>query len=270
MEFIDIAWYVLVVLLGLAVGSFLNVVIFRLPQKMSINKPKSHCMSCGYELKWYDNIPVLSYLILRGKCRKCKTNISPQYICVELLNMILWLLAYYHFGKTIYTILVMLLISTLIAICFIDYHEYIIPDSLNIVVAILGIAATIFTAITGPVEVEAYLGFQVTYADRLWSLAFFAVMIMLVFIIEKLTKKEIIGGGDIKLIAGIGLFLGWQLAIMGIFIGSIVGVLALPILKKSQKIEGHIIPFGPFLSIGFVLSLFFSVYIIGWYISVLM
>ena len=119
-QFIMLCVYVLVGLLGVCVGSFLNVVIYRLPRKMSLARPGSHCTACGYALKWYDNIPILSWLLLGGKCRKCGERISPRYMIVELANGLLWILSVYLFGCSFYTLIAAVMSSLLICIFFID------------------------------------------------------------------------------------------------------------------------------------------------------
>lgn len=135
---------VLSALLGAVFGSFLNVVIYRLPLGMSLALPPSHCPVCGEKLKWYHNIPVLSYIFLRGKCAFCKTRISPRYIFVELLNCFLWLICYLLYGNTLFTFTAMIFLSVLICVFFIDSEHMIIPDSLNIIIALLGLILALF------------------------------------------------------------------------------------------------------------------------------
>ena len=142
-----------IVVFGLCFGSFLNVVIYRLPNNMNIAFPSSHCPNCNYKLKWYDNIPVLSYIILKGKCRNCKEKISPRYMIVEILTAILILVCYLKFDLSLMFILSSIAVMVYICITFIDSKHYIIPDSLNIILGIisvvLGVAAGILLIISG-------------------------------------------------------------------------------------------------------------------------
>ena len=133
---LNITIYLLVSLFGLAIGSFLNVVIYRLPNNMSLVKPSSHCPKCGYKLKWYDNIPVLSYLLLKGKCRSCKDKISPRYMAVELMGLFISLGVFLVYGLSLNYVIVTLLFMTFVCIVFIDLKHYIIPDSLNVFIVI--------------------------------------------------------------------------------------------------------------------------------------
>jgi leader peptidase (prepilin peptidase)/N-methyltransferase len=145
-NYIIIVTYILAGLIGLCVGSFLNVVIYRVPNGMNISKPASHCTKCGYELRWYDNIPILSYLMLGGKCRKCKEHISIRYTLVEIFNMLLWLLSVYLFFEEsiVYCIISMIASSLLICIFFIDLEHMLIFNRFSISIAILGIIAMFF------------------------------------------------------------------------------------------------------------------------------
>ena len=149
----NISLIVLTIVLGLCVGSFLNVVIYRLPKNMSLAKPKSHCTNCDYQLKWYDNIPVISYIILGGKCRKCKTRISPRYIIVEILNAVLWFVALMLntnvIISTMQTNYLMLAVSfvalsTLICVAFCDFENMEIPDEFQIILLVCGIVSMLF------------------------------------------------------------------------------------------------------------------------------
>ena len=149
MDYPTLVAFILSILLGLSVGSFLNVVIYRLPKEMSLARPASHCPKCDYTLRWYDNIPVLSYIMLGGKCRKCKTKISPRYITVELLNAVLWAVSVLLFFELtpngiVLTLIGWVLSSVLISVTFIDIDEMIIFDRFNIIVAVLGVIAIFF------------------------------------------------------------------------------------------------------------------------------
>ena len=149
-QFYLICAYVIFGLVGLAVGSFLNVVIYRLPNKMSMVSPGSHCTTCDYSLKWYDNIPVVSYLILGGKCRKCKQPISPRYMIVELINALLWVLSVYLFWEKnpVYACISAVVMSTLICVFYIDLEHMLIFNRFVIILAVAGVVAIFFDKYT--------------------------------------------------------------------------------------------------------------------------
>ena len=144
MEGFEVILCIYTVLVGLCVGSFLNVLIYRLPREESLISPPSHCPSCNTPIKWYDNIPIFSYLFLGGKCRSCKTKISPRYIAVEALNAALWVLCLFAFEMSFYSVFAMLFCSCMIAVFFIDLKHMIIPDSLVIAVAVIAAASFFF------------------------------------------------------------------------------------------------------------------------------
>lgn len=255
---LNITIYLLVSLFGLAIGSFLNVVIYRLPNNMSLVKPSSHCPKCGYKLKWYDNIPVLSYLLLKGKCRSCKDKISPRYMAVELMGLFISLGVFLVYGLSLNYVIVTLLFMTFVCIVFIDLKHYIIPDSLNVFIVILGIAS-LFTKFS-------YGRFTITYVDKLLGFTLGLAIILLVFIIERLLKKEIIGGGDLKLITAVGLVIGWELTLLGILFASIIACLVeLPLSLNKKLRKDHVLPFGPYLALGFACSLLWGLNLLEWY-----
>ena len=260
-EILTVLIYFFVCLFGLCFGSFLNVVIYRLPNNMNLSKPASHCPNCNYKLKWYDNIPVLSYIILGGKCRSCKEKISPRYMLVELLTMVLTVVCYIKYSDNLLLFfLTSILFMVFICIFFIDLKHYIIPDSLNLCILILGVIS-LFTKFE-------YGRFSIGWEDKLIGFAFGIGIILLVFIIEKLLKKEIIGGGDLKLITAIGLFLGWGLTLLGILFGSIIAcIVEIPLSYNKKLREAHVLPFGPYLVSGFAISLLFGLNVLEWYFS---
>lgn len=270
MEPIEIAYGVLVFIVSLCIGSFLNVVIYRLPNKMSLSKPASHCPTCNNPIKWYDNIPILSYLFLGGKCRHCKEKISIRYLIVEATTAVIATLIYIRFGLTPLSFLSIIVFYCFVAIFFIDAKHYEIPDSLVIIIALVGIVS-IFIA---PLD-YAKGDFSITYVDKLISLAVSLALLVLVMLFEKILKRELIGGGDIKLFAAVGLFIGWQLALLGVMLAAIIGVLVeIPFSKllKREKAEGSnssVLPFGPYLVIGFMISLLFGLNILSFYMSMI-
>lgn len=272
---LKIFYWILVAIIGLCVGSFLNVIIYRLPRKINLAKPRSFCPNCDHKLAWYDNIPVFAYIGLGGKCRYCRKKITPRYMIVELLTMGMWLWTYALFGQYNLPICILsfIVISALIAIAFIDAELYIIPDSLNLLILICGVIATAcqfnIKYINGPVSVG-----QVDWVERLIGFGAVIVIFLIVSLIEAIIKKEIIGGGDIKLFGAISLLLGWRLLALGIFFGAILAlVIGFPVAKLTDKEGsegGKILPFGPFLAMGFIISLFYGLPLISLYLGLAM
>ncbi len=253
--------YILAIVLGLCIGSFLNVVIYRLPENMSLSKPGSHCTKCGYFLKWYDNVPVLSYIMLGGKCRKCKTRISPRYIGVELLNAGLWLISAFLFAESNlpYAIITALLCSVLICVFFIDLKHLIIFDRFHIIIAFLGILAIFFDK-------------SILWSDRLiGALSGGALFLAIYFIAILIYKKEGMGFGDVKLFTVCGLFLGWQKLILVLLLSTIIASIVLVIVSRIKK-NGRDTeyPFGPFIALAVVVAVFVGDFFINWYISLLL
>lgn len=255
---------ILTALLGLCVGSFLNVVIYRLPNNMSLAKPSSHCPKCNKEIKWYDNIPVISYIILRGKCRNCGDKISPRYIFVELANMLLWLVSFFLFFdlssvySIIYFAIACIACSVCIIIFFIDLEHMIIFDRFQIILLVLAVVAT-FT------DGDNYLTHGIGFV------AGFAVFFVVSFFVGKATKKDSLGGGDIKFAAVAGLFLGWKRFILMMLVASISASIVLMIQRnKNGDEKGKEYPFAPFLTVAFVLTMFFGMPIISWYSGILL
>ena len=224
---------------------------------MSIAMPPSHCPKCGYKLKWYDNIPVLSYLILGGKCRSCKEPISPRYTIVELLNMLLWLLFALSFHDNIfYLVVCCLAASTLVVIAFIDLEHMLIFDRFQIIMLALGVLA-IF-ADPSVVWWERLIGFA---AGGLLFFAFYGVAYLVY-------KQEGMGFGDVKLAAVCGLLLGWKNLIVMVLVASLVGSVVLLILKFARKDEAKKeYPFAPFIALGTVVAMLVGNYIVQWYIT---
>lgn len=260
----DIVIYTLVAIFGLCVGSFLNVVIYRVPEGMSLATPGSHCTSCGYSLRWYDNIPILSYLILGGKCRKCKTHISIRYTLVEIANMVLWLVAAILFwkestGSIVYACSAMLASSVLICIFFIDLEHMLIFNRFTISIAVLGIIMMFFDNNT--TIIDHIIG-GVSGAVLFVALYFGAILVL---------KKEGFGWGDVKLVAAAGLMLGWQRLILAMLIASVLGCIVLVIIKLVNKDEdGKEYPFAPFIVVGMMTSLLFGSPIINWYLQLIL
>lgn len=252
--------YLLAGVLGLCVGSFLNVVIYRLPKGMSLAVPGSHCTACGYSLKWYDNIPVLSYLFLGGKCRKCGVAISPRYMLVELTNGLLWLLCVRLFWQSQpgYAVVSALVLSVLICVFCIDWEHLLIFDRFVLLIALAGLAMLFFDEfarwqdhVIGALSFGG--GFGLIYFGVLWLL-----------------KKEGLGFGDVKLAFAAGLLLGWQRMLLAILVASVSGSILLMLLRRAKHHEkDHEYPFGPFLVTGIALALLAGEPIIRWYLTLL-
>lgn len=265
---IEIIIMVALALAGLCIGSFLNVLIYRLPLGMSIASPPSHCPGCKQRIRWYDNIPLLSYIVLRGKCRHCKTKISPRYFIVELINIVLWIALLLIFDLSVYSAVYLLLSSILLAIVFIDAEHQIIPDSLNIAIAVLGVIATVYS-IFDPVITSVLGDFTVVWWERLvggagGGLIFAAIFYFYLWV----RKKEGLGGGDVKLIAALGLVLGYKLTLLCIGFSAIFACGYLLIMKIAGKFDADKpFAFGPFLAAAAFTSLIVGNYLIDLYLS---
>lgn len=246
--------YLSVGLLGAVIGSFLNVCIYRLPRRESVAWPGSHCPNCSAPIQWYDNIPLLGYLILRGRCRQCRMPISWRYPLVEALNAAGYVALLWVFGPTWTTVAYAGLFSALLVVAGTDLSHKVIPNMITFPGMVLGLvsAATIL-----PLGLaEGVIGLVVG-GGILWLIAWVSPYVF---------GKEGMGGGDIKLLGMIGAFLGWKPALMtimlGSFLGSIVGVAL--ITARIMKRDDYI-PFGPFLVCGAIVSLFFGQPLIAWY-----
>lgn len=252
---IDIFLYLIIFAFGTCVGSFLNVCICRIPAGKSIILPPSSCPECSAQIRFYDNIPIISYLILFGKCRYCKTAISIQYPFVEILTGFFAVLVLYYFGFSTTALIYFIFIASLIVITFIDLKEQIIPDNITLSGIVIGFASSFILKDMTPLN--SLFGI-VSGGGTLFLIAYGY---------ERFRGIEGMGGGDIKLLAMCGAFLGWKAVIMTIFIGSFVGaaagILVMLLQKKDTK---HPIPFGPFLSIGSITYLFFGDSLIKWYL----
>lgn len=236
-------------LYGIIIGSFLNVCIYRIPNKESVAKQRSHCMTCGHQLAWYDLFPVFSYLFLRGKCRYCGTKISMQYPLVELINGLGYVWIFMVNGISLLCVIECLLFSALLVLTVIDWRTYEIPVGINIFILVLGILATIIdlehilSHIIGAVCVSGFL-----------AILYYA------------TKGRGIGGGDVKLMAVAGLLLGWQKIVLALVLGSVLGSI-IHILRMKISGEEHVLAFGPYLSAGIVLAMLYGESLINWYLS---
>ncbi|MCP4988212.1 MAG: prepilin peptidase [Colwellia sp.] len=282
----SVFFYLTVALISLAVGSFLNVVIYRMPKMMEYNwyqecrefladeventepkkltamtlsKPDSTCPNCGHKIRFYENIPVISWLVLKGKCSGCSNKISARYPLVELATMILSLIVAHHFGATVATPLVILLTWALVALTMIDFDHMLLPDQITLPLLWLGLLINIngtFVPLT-----DAVIGAVVGY------MSLFSVY----WLFKLLTGKEGMGFGDFKLLAVFGAWIGWQLLplliLMASVVGAIVGI-ALILFKSHNKEQG--IPFGPYLAIAGWITLLWGEGIWSWYLQQLL
>lgn len=238
----------IIFIFGLVFGSFYNVVGYRLPNNMSLIYPNSHCPKCNHELKFYELVPVLSYIFLGGKCKKCKDKISIKYPIFELLTGILFLLSYIVFGLNIKFFIAITFISVLIVITISDIESYIIPDGVLITGVILIIIELIIKMRLENLNVLNGLIYPV-----LNGIASFTLLYLFKLFGDKVFKKESLGGGDIKLLFVIGLVLGFDMSIVTVFLASFI---ALPLSIVSLiKNDNNIIPFGPYLSLASVIIL---------------
>ncbi|MGE4545121.1 MAG: A24 family peptidase [Pedobacter sp.] len=247
---------IFVFIFGAIIGSFLNVCIFRIPKGGSIIKPGSRCPSCGTSIPWYFNIPILSYLLLRGRCASCSVKISIRYPLVEALAGWFFLLIFLRFGLTWSTPVYWVLVGSLVVISFIDFDHQIIPDVISLPGIPIGFILTFFVA--GLSWRDSLLGILVGGG----SLACVAGIYYL------LTRNEGMGMGDIKLLAMLGAFMGWKAILPTIFLGSLIGSLVGVPLMLIKRASGKLaIPFGPFLSMGAIIYLLWGGDLISWYLS---
>ncbi len=243
--------YIIIFLFGTVIGSFINVVIYRLPKHEDIVVTRSHCMECGYQLAWYDLIPIVSYLSLRGKCRKCGAKLSVQYPLIEGTNGVLYVLIAVINGLNVDSLLYCLLISALIALSVIDWRTYEIPIGINIFILALGLIATVYH-----------------YTDWLNHVIGFLAVSVFIYIIILATKGRGMGGGDMKLMAAAGLLLGWKEIILAFILGCILGSIIHVARMRISKAE-HTLAFGPYLSLGILITVLCGQQILNWYLGLL-
>lgn len=243
--------YVITFLYGIVIGSFLNVCIYRIPLGESIAKERSHCMSCGYQLRWYDLIPLFSWLMLKGRCRKCGASISPQYPIIEAANGILYLLIFAVNGWNLTSVLYCLMASALLALSVIDFRTFEIPFGFNVFLTVLGLIR-LFLDRTNWVE---------------YVIGFFAVSAILEILLL-VSKGRAIGGGDVKLMASCGLLLGWKLIWVAFLLGCILGSV-LHIIRMKVSGADKVLAMGPYLSAGVLIAALWGNTFLTWYIGLL-
>lgn len=245
-------YFVVIFVFGLLIGSFLNVVIYRLPEGMSIATPPSHCPKCNHQLKPLDLVPVFSWLFLKGKCRYCAVKVSPRYALVELLTGILFAYTYLVFGLEWILLVQLIFVAVLIAVVFIDLDHQIIPDELNLFLLLVFIFANL--ALSFIPWKDAFLGAAAGFLP--------------LFLVVLLTGGAGMGMGDVKLMFVLGLYLGLGQTLLALFLsfiyGGVFGVLLLVTKIKGRK---DAIPFGPWIVLATLTSLYFGPNLISWYLS---
>ena len=242
---------IFVIILGALWGSFANVCIIRIPQGKGVVVGRSFCVKCNKKIQWFDNIPIISYLLLKSKCRNCKTKISFQYFLVETISLINFLVLYLIFGISLTTLFLIILSVVFLIIFFIDLKHYIIPNSLTYSMMILGFVKS-FDPNLDPIFpnfLNSLIGGLLGYGI-IWSIIYFY---------RQFKKKEGMGLGDAKLFAVIGFWFGWISIPFVIFLSSIIALLSvLPDLLRSSKKLSSQIPFGPFIILGTIFYLVFQ------------
>ena len=245
-------------ILGSVVGSFLNVCIYRIPAGKSIVSPPSSCPHCGHQICWYQNIPILSYLFLGGKCSSCRAGISLRYPAVEALTGLLFAVVLYYYGFNVATLVYWLFVAALVVITFIDLDHQIIPDVISLPGIIVGFFCSFFVP-------------GLSWSDSLLGIVLGGgLLLSIAWIYEKMAKREGMGGGDIKLLGMLGAFLGWKAVFPVIFIASLIGSLVGVPLMLLQKGDTKLaIPFGPFLAFAATVYLFWGDCLVSWYLGFL-
>lgn len=249
--------FFLIAVVGLSIGSFLNVLIYRLPREKKFVLGRSYCPSCQKPIKFYDNIPVLSYLVLLGKCRSCKTKISFRYPLVELLNGLAYLFFFFQYGVNYNFLIYAILSSALIVIFFIDIDFQIIPDSITLPGMVVGLAVSLLPDSIGIIS------------SAIGLLVGGGVLYLIAILGDWLFKKDSMGGGDIKMTAMLGAFLGWQKVVLVFFAGACIGlVVSIVLMIISKNIRStRVIPFGPFLAAAAMVAIIYGDNIIKFYLD---
>jgi leader peptidase (prepilin peptidase)/N-methyltransferase len=244
--------------IGMCIGSFLNVCIYRIPAGKSIVRPASACPKCGAVIRWYDNIPLLSYLILRGRCRGCDTRISIRYPIIEVLCGLFAMTCGLQYGYGLPALVYFILIAALLVITFIDIDHRIIPD----IISLPGIPLGFICSFLLP---------QLKWSDSLIGiLAGGGSLLAVAWGYQLITGKDGMGGGDVKLLAMIGAFLGWKGVLFTIMASSLIGtVIGVVLMMRSGKDMKMAVPFGPFLATGAIIYIFWGPRLVEWYFNLL-
>lgn len=249
--------YLIIFLYGVVIGSFLNVCILRIPKGESLVSERSHCMSCGHRLAWYDLFPLFSYLFLRGKCRYCGAKISAQYPIIEAANALTWCLCFWINGFNeangysgfVISLLEAVVCSCLLTLSVIDARTQEIPFSVNLVIACMGVVRML-------TDLQNWSTYVIGFAA---TLIFFLLIVLI-------TKGKGMGGGDVKLMAAAGLFLGWKLIPIALIFGCLFGsVIHITLMKV--KGAGRVLAMGPYFSAGIVIAMWWGEALFNWYTS---
>ena len=276
----DFVAYVFIFLLGAAIGSFLNVVIYRTPKGESLVYPNSACPHCASPIKPFDNIPIVSWLLLRGKCRNCKNPISWRYPAVELLTALIFVLVYWQIGFSWFLPVCLIFVSAIVALVFIDAENMILPDAITYPLLFFALLARlifpVFSENSYFTDVKSFPlnlleGYPISVVSLLGAILGGIVGGGFLWLVGAVWKRfrgvEAMGFGDVKMMLAVGALLGWQLVLLSIFLGALIGALAgvLVIAKQTEKNFQTQIPFGIFLGIGSVIALLLGEQMIRWY-----
>lgn len=251
LTFLELVPYMIVFIFGIVIGSFLNVCIYRLPLGESVVVAPSHCMVCGGKLRWFDMVPVVSWIVLGGKCRFCKAKISAQYPIIEGVNGILYVMICAVNGLEWSSVIYCFMASALLVLSIIDWRTYEIPFGINVFLFVLGVAMTILD--------------RGNLAEHLIGMICVSGLLGILYL---LTGGRAIGGGDIKLMFACGLILGWKLILLAFFLGCIIGSVV-HIIRMSVKKAGRMLAMGPYMSAGILLAALWGNAWINWYLSLL-
>jgi leader peptidase (prepilin peptidase)/N-methyltransferase len=251
----DAVWVLAFAWLGLSVGSFLNVCIHRIPRGGSVSSPPSACPGCGYRLRWYDNIPVLSYLLLGGRCRQCRSPISIRYPIVEIVTMAVFLLHWWMFDWTVLMAVRLAFACALIVLFGIDLEHHLLPN----VITLPGIVAGLIVSTVVPPGLKDALIGTLIGGGVLWGIgeAYY-----------RFSGREGMGGGDVKMLAMIGAFLGWKLVLVTLVLSSIVGsVIGMAVIALKRGDMKYALPYGTFLALGALVASLVGDQIVAWYVG---
>jgi leader peptidase (prepilin peptidase)/N-methyltransferase len=271
-ELLRIEGFVLLGLVGLVVGSFLNVVIYRVPLRRSVVRPRSSCPACGAAIAWYHNVPVVSWLVLGGKCAACHAPIAARYPFVEAANAALWLAAGWRYGITPETLVLLPFLSAMLALFFTDWDHKLLPDRITLPLLVLGLASAPWNARLDLARLAVGPG---TAGPRLatalaGAAAGFGALFLVGWLWQVLFRREALGGGDLKLMAAVGAYLGLPGVVVTIFGGSLVGTLvALPFLLGGRWTMTRELPFGCFLTPAAALFALWGEPVVRWYLGLI-
>ena len=241
--------YITAFILGCIWGSFSNVCIYRLPQNISVSKGRSYCLSCQKQIRWYDNIPLISYIILMAKCRDCSTKIDFKYFLVELISGLNFLIIFYFFGISIESLLLIILSIFFLIIYFIDLKHFIIPNELTYPLIVLGFGKTFLTN-------QNYFIFPDYLNSIIGGVAGYTIIWLIIFLYKKLKNIEGMGLGDAKLLAAMGFWFGWICLPFILFFSSLIALITnVPSLLNKTKDLQTKIPFGPYIILGCIIYL---------------